>query len=514
MRSKTSLINAFVSMTTYIISILLGFISQKIFIQYLGNEYLGLNSLFVNIISVLAIVELGFGSAIIYNLYKPLSENNIEIINSLIQYYKKIYRIIAVVVLSLGVCLMPFLDTIVGKLTISRSIYFIFLLFLVDAVASYLLTYKRSIFYADQKTYIINIVHIGYLILLNASQVAVIILYKNYILYLVIKIIFRILENVIITLLANMEYPYLKTNNINQLDTSIKEEITKKVKGLLFHKIGSAVVFGTDNIIISMTKSLGVITVGLYSNYNMIIIAVSSLFSQTFSSVTATVGNLLIENNSTKTYKVYKNILLLNSWIYAFISASILCMIEPFIILWLGKDFLLSKFVLIVLVINLYIQGMRQTSNIFKNAAGIFYEDRYVPIFESILNIVFSILFAKFFGLAGIFIGTIVSSLLVYFYSYPKFVYGYVLKKNYVQYAKDYSKYIIGTFVSILPVFIITEMFKAYNQWIQLLINGVCCLIIPNFIYYLFFRKTTEYQYWKRIILSILTKAKKHIRIS
>ena len=496
-------------MIMYIITILIGFIAQAIFIKTLGNLYLGLNGLYGNIISILAIVELGFGAAIIYNLYRPLAENNQETIKSIMEYYKKIYRIIGVSVFILGLCVFPFLNKIVGEIAIRESIGFIFLLYLIDTVASYFLSYKRSIFYADQKTYVINVIHIGYLIFMNSLQIFTLLLYKNFIAYLVIKILFRIMENLVITILANIKYPFLKEKNIQRLNSSIRNDIIEKVKGLFFHQIGSALVLGTDFIIISMTQSLGIIIVGLYSNYNMIIVAVNGLFSQVFISITATVGNLLIENNSVQSYKVYKNMLLINSWIFTFVSASVLCMIEPFITLWIGSSYILPKFVLIILVINLYLYGMRSTCSTFKNAAGIFYEDRFVPIFELLLKIIFSLLFVKYFGLAGIFMGTIVSSFPLYFYSYPKFVYGVIFKKSNLQFAEDYIKYMIVTVISVLPTYLITDFYRFNSAWMQLLFNVVLCLIIPNIICYLFFRKTEEFQYGRGLVVGILQKIKK-----
>ena len=192
MRSQNSIKNTIVSILMSIITILIGLVTQKIFIKILGTEYLGINGLFTNILSMLAIAELGIGSAIIYSLYKPIAQNDKEKINSLIGFYKKSYRIIALIVSIIGICVIPFLEKIVGQTDIQESITFLYLLFLFDTVASYLLTYKRSILYASQKTYIINIVHILYLVLMNTLQIVILVLTRNYIAYLVIKIIFRI----------------------------------------------------------------------------------------------------------------------------------------------------------------------------------------------------------------------------------------------------------------------------------------------------------------------------------
>ena len=171
MRSKNSIINAIAAIVMYIVTILASFLTQRIFIRTLGNEYLGLNGLFNNILSMLAVVELGFGTAVIYNLYKPIADKDEKKINALMNFYRKTYNAISIVIFVLGICILPFLENIVGKVSIKENIKFLFILALIDVVVSYLLTYKRSILYSNQKTYIVNIVHIGYTILVNILEI-------------------------------------------------------------------------------------------------------------------------------------------------------------------------------------------------------------------------------------------------------------------------------------------------------------------------------------------------------
>lgn len=501
MRSKNSIKNAIMAIVMNIVTILIGFVSQKIFINTLGTEYLGLNGLFSNVISMLGIVELGLGSAIIYNLYKPISEKNIEQVKSLMIFYKTSYRVIAVIVAAIGLLIIPFLPLIVGETSIKENINLLYILFLVDIVASYLLTYKRSILYSDQKNYIINIVHIFYLVFLNVTQIFILLTTQNYIMYLVVKIIFRILENLILTYIANKKYEYIKEKNVAKISKNTKKDIYTKVKGLIYHKIGGFVVLGSDNIIIS--TFLGVKTVGLYSNYNLIIQALTNLFSQVFSSITASVGNLLIEKDKNKSYKVYKNILFLNSWIFAFASAGLLCIIEPFIRVWIGEQFILPFGVLLALVINFYMQGMRKTSNTFKEAAGIFYEDRHVPVLESIINIVASVILVNILGLAGVFIGTIISTFVLFFYSYPKFVYKPLFKRNYVQYFKDYIPYVITAIISVFVTYLIILNINIQNNILQIIVNLLVVIIVPNIIHIIVFFKTEEFKYFENIIKQI-----------
>ena len=307
MRLINSIKNVGAAMTSYILAMLIGIVAQSILVRYLGIEYTGLNGLFSNIVSMLSIAELGIGSAVVYHLYRPIAEKDTEKIKSLMGFYKKAYRFIAVVIGIVGICIIPFLNIIVGETTISsKEIYVIFGLFLFDTVCSYLLTYKRSLLYADQKNYVINLIHILYTVFLNAVQIYIIITMRNFILYLIVKVIFRILENLIITIYTNKKYPYILEKNIEKLDNDIFKDIMKKVKALLYHKVGGYLIDGTDNVIISMF--LGISSVGIITNYKVILNAMSSLISQIFNAITASVGNLLVSESKEKVYDTYKKL--------------------------------------------------------------------------------------------------------------------------------------------------------------------------------------------------------------
>jgi O-antigen/teichoic acid export membrane protein len=280
------------------LAIIIGLVAQRVFINTLGTEYLGINGLFTSIVSMLALAELGLGSAIYYHLYKPVAKNDSTKVRSIIDFYKKGYRLIAAAVFVLGLLFVPFLSAIVGNVNISESIYVIYLLFLFDVVASYLLIYKRAVLYVDQNSHIISSVHLVYLILLNALQIAILILTGNFYLYLIIKIVMRLAENVVLTHISNKKYPYLKGATTAKLDATTKADIYKKVRGLSYHKVASYIVMGTDNIIISVF--LGVAVVGLYSNYLLVTTAILMLMGQAFTAITASVGNLLVDNDTRK----------------------------------------------------------------------------------------------------------------------------------------------------------------------------------------------------------------------
>lgn len=412
---------------------------------------------------------------------------------------------IALVILIIGIILLPFIPRIVGETTVTDNLRALFLMYLLNAIVSYLLTYKRSMLYASQKNYVISMIKSAVVILKNISQMLILLITKNFILFLIAQIICTILENLIINLSVNKKYPYIKDlTAVLDVDKKIKKDVMTKVKGLLFHKIGGFIVLGTDNIIISMTKGLGVIAVGIYNNYYMIINSAKTLFSTVINSLTASVGNLLIEKDKSKVRSIYQSMLLLNSWLFCFCSISIYCMIEPFIKIWIGEEYLLSKFVLIILVINLYVQGMRNTSNTFKEAAGIFYEDRFVPLIESIVNIAMSLILVQILGLGGVFVGTITSTMVLLLYSYPKYVYKLVLGGTYLEYFKLHIKHGLVTLIICLFTAYLSNFIIIPNVWLQLILNGILCLLVPNTLYFLFAMKMPEFDFYKQKLKTIL----------
>lgn len=441
MRTKNTILNVIATILLFSIKVLLNFIGRTLLIRYLGDNYNGISSLFSNIVSILSIADMGIGSAIIYNLYKPVSENDINTIKSIMKFYKQCYHIIAIVVFFIGLCILPFISDLVGVINIADNIFILFLLFLTDTVLSYLFTYKRSILYVNQRNYIISYIDILYYMILNTGQILIIIYSKNYLLYLVFMIVCRFVENIVINYYVNKKYRYLTDRAVEKINIKIKKDIVEKVKGLLFHQIGSYIVLGTDNIIIS--KFLGVIYVGFYSNYLIILNPISSIISQIISATTASVGNLLVEKDTGKNYNIYRKISLICFWLYSFSSICIFFLAQDFIKIWLGNKYLLSNKVLLVLVFNFYLQGMRCAIGVFKTAAGIYYEDRYVPVVESIINIIISIILVNKLGISGVLIGTIISSIPLFLYSFPFLVYKRMFEKSVKYYFGEQLKYLI-----------------------------------------------------------------------
>ncbi len=436
---KTPFKNSLTSFIASLCAIAIKFFTQRIFLHVLGSEFLGINSLFSSIISMLSIAELGIGSAIIYNLYTPIKNGNSEKIATLMKFYKKAYRYVALTASCIGLAIVPFLHLFTNGVPADVNVYLIYLLFMVGTISSYFLSYYRSMLYADQKNYIISFVHIAYLVILNAIQVLILLTTKNYYLYLGVKILFDILENIIISRVVLKKYPYMAHKNTEPLDHETRHDIALKVKGLLFHRIGGFIINGTDNSIIAYF--LGVVTVGFYANYLVIINALESIFGQIIVALVPTVGHILVDKDKNKSFLTFRKVRFVTFLISLFSTTGLLVCTQPFISIWLGAKYLLPISTLLVLSINHFQRIMRNAYLTFKEAAGIYHEDRFVPLIESVINIIASVILVQFIGLPGVFIGTILSSLVLWCYSYPKYVYKPLFGRSYSRYAIETIAY-------------------------------------------------------------------------
>lgn len=504
MRKKKAIYNSLAAFISNIINIVISFISRSFFIKLLGIEYLGINGLFSNVISMLSIAELGIGSAIIFNLYKPIANDNKREISALMNFYKKAYSYISIIVLAIGLILVPFLPLIVGETTININLTITYLIFLVEILVSYFLSYKRSLLFATQNNYIVNTIHIGYIIVLNSIQILFLYLTKNYYIHILLRVLMQLIENIIINTIINRKYPYLREYRKEKISKNVEKDIFKKVKALFLHKIGGFLVLGTDNIIIS--AFINIKTVGLYANYTLIINNLNNLFKQFILAVTPSVGNLLVNNNKESSYSIFNKIRFLNTYISIFVGCMLIGLLNPFITIWLGKEYLFSISVIIVLVINYYLLSNRNTYNVFKDAAGIFFEDRFVPLIESLLNIIFSIILVKKIGLIGVFIGTFISSLALWCYSYPKYVYKKIFDRSYKNYIKETLGYFILYIVILMIQLKLLNLVSINSIYLNFGYSFIVSFLLPNIVMILLFRKSDNFKYYFKILKNIFNK--------
>lgn len=488
-----------------IFTTILQFICRTVFIQILGSTYLGVNGLFSNILSMLSLAELGIGSAIVFSMYKPISNNDERKIAQLLNFYKTAYRVVSLVVLIIGLCITPFLDFFIKDTKGIENIQYIFILILLNTVVSYLYAYKGSILNADQKAYVVVIIRNIFSVIQNVVQIILLYLTGNFICYLLVQIITTFAANVFQSKYVDKKYPFLINYKRDKLSQDEKQDIIKRVKGMMMHKIGGFVLNGTDNLVIS--KFVGVIYVGLYSNYLMIINIVKSYLSQITNGISASVGNLVAEDRS-KSYGIFKSILLGHFWIYGFCFFSFWIIFQPFISCWLGENYLIDKSVLFVVLINFYLNGIQECSNTFINASGLFWETRKKPIFECLINLFVSIILAWKIGFIGVFLGTTISYFCTFWIN-PYILYRDIFFKNVTLY---FIKIFIFSTITIMYALLVDFLLTTYidvNIFYDVFIRIVVSIVVPNFSFILIFWRLDDFALYKNIIMKIKFKYKK-----
>lgn len=492
MRTKNAIKNIAMSLFSQIVILILGFVSRKVFIDNLGAEYLGVNGLLTNVLSMMVLIEGGIGISIVYNLYKPLAENNKEKIIALVQLYKKAYKILALIILIISCGLYPILGFIMKSDEPIKGMFVVYAIFVGKNIISYLNAYKWALINADQKGYVLARSNLIFQIITTIAKISILILTQSYIIFLLMEIGVFILQNITNTFIVYKRYPYLKEKSKYSIDNDTKENINKNVRAMFLHNIGGYLVFSTDNILIS--TFISVKAVGLYSNYTMVIGQLAALLNPVIDGIGASVGNLIATESEEKTYEIFKISYFISFWIYSFATVFLYALLQPFINWWIGEEYLLDKFTFIVILINFYLNGTRGPIGTFKNKAGFFVQDKYVPVIEGFINLIGSLILIKYFGLVGVFLGTTVSSLLTGFWNQPRIVYKHLFKIEVKTYFIRYIIFaIITIFTSVITLNICDLIINGEN-FSSLIYRGIICAIVPNLIYVLIFFKTKEFK--------------------
>lgn len=496
-RTLNSIKNIKFTLIGQLLSILLSFISRTVFIYYLSAEYLGLNGLFTNIISLLSLAELGVGSAITFSIYKPLANNDIPKIRVLMRLFKKAYIFIGIFMLVAGVLFTPFLGFFIKELPQIENLELIYILFLITSSLTYFFSYKRALIIADQKKYIDSVYHYAFLIIVNIVQIIVLITLGNYILFLLVKLFFTLLENYLISLKATKLYPFLKQKCDDNIDSEEKITIVNNIKALMLHRIGSIIVTGTDNLLIS--KFVGIVSVGLYSNYLLIIGTLNTFYSLIFQSMTASIGNLGAIESKQRTKLTFEAIDFFAFWLYAFSSIALFNLFNPFIKLWIGESYVFNNKIVFVIAINFFIQGLRKSVLTFRDALGLFWYDRYKPIFESTFNLIFSIYLAIEYGIIGVLLGTTFSTILTASWIEPYVLYKYGFSSKFNEYLKRFVSRVLMLMIIGFCTWRLTNIVEEITIKgfiIMLSIN----IIVPNICFVVIYFKTKEFKFLVSLI--------------
>lgn len=476
-----------------ILSILMGFFTRWMFIALLGKEYLGVSGLFTNVLSLLSLANLGFDTAIIYSLYKPLADGDVVSVKGYMHVYKRVYRVVGATVFVLGCILMPFLPHLIkGTVTIPENIYIIYLLFLFQSASSYFFSYKQSLLTASQQNRVISLYHSIFMVLRNIGEMAVLFFFHAYIPTLICIIVFQLAENAWIARVTDKRFPFLTDSSAGEISVDQKQALKENVKSLFLYKISGTIISSTDNILIS--KFQGLASVGLYSNYVYIVDVIRTFLSYIFYSMTASIGNYNATESKDANEKMFYNLFFASFWLYGFTGICLGVLLNPFISLWIGEDYLLPSWTVFIIIVNYYTAGVQYASTTYREVTGLFKVGKYRPLIAALINLVVSIILAYPLGISGILLGTIISRVCVYFWFDPYIIHKKLFNRKLKYYFVTYMLYALISLGVGAICLIICNSIPSFHQWIAFLVKTLICAVLPNLSFFILFKKRVEFQ--------------------
>lgn len=507
MRTKNSMLNMLVGVVGQLLSLILAFAGRLVFIHYLSSAYLGVNGLFSDVLGMLNLAELGIGSAMIFSLYLPAANNDEAALTRLMNLYRLLYRAVAGFVLVIGLCLMPFLRFLIKGGEGIEHLYLIYLLYLLQSVSSYLLSYKNSIYLAYQKAYLKTALDQVFSILRLLGQIAVLVLTQNFILYLMVQLFVPLLSSVVISRKVDREFPYLK----NSRDLPEKDEcrrILKNIGALSMHKLATVVVRGTDNLL--MSAFVGLSTVGIYSNYKLVLTNITYLVSRVTTAFTGSIGNLYATESRARVYEIYRVLDLCGFLLYGYLAGGMAVLFNLFVRLVFGADYLFSQTIVLIIVAEFFISGLRQINLQFREAMGLFWYDRYKAIAEAAINLVVSIFLAQRWGVAGIIGGTIISSVTTCVWVEPYVLMRYGMEEAWQEklkcYFSEYARRIaVVAGAAALSHLVIRFLPDTNLGWF--VVDGLLYTAVFGVLILLIYSRTEEFQYlWDKTLRKLHSK--------
>lgn len=491
------------------VAILLPFITRTVMIKVLGAEYLGLNSLFTSILSVLSISELGFGSAIVFSMYKPISEDDNETICALLNVYKKIYNIIGSIILVCGLCVIPFLPKLIsGDYPADINLYVLYVIYLLNTVISYyLFAYKTALFSAYQRNDLASKISAIINFLSNIVCTLVLFTVRNYYAYTLVIPLTTIATNVATAYLSKKTFPDIVCKG--NISKDMKEGIKKRIIGLLSFKIYNVIFTSVDTIVIS--GFLGLTPLAIFNNYYYIQSGVVAFLSVLTNSITAGVGNKMVTDSKEENYSDFKKFVFANGWICSWCAVCLFCLYQHFMVIWMGEELVFPFSTMLLMVLYFLIPRITTMTYTYREAAGLWWEDRFRPLVSTVFNLVINIVLVKLIGMNGVIISTLLCTVLInvpwgtiilfnkYFMCSPK---EYFLKIIY---------YIAVTVVASGVSLAVCNLFTSAGI-IALFVKFLICVIVPNIVFWLFYRKMSEYSYLKWLVKQLFNSAVKKIK--
>ena len=484
--------NIIAGLVQHALNLFLVWLGRFIFVRVLSADYLGINGLFSNVINVLAIADLGIPTAMAYSLYKPIAEGDTKKIASIVAFFRKIYLVISFAVLVIGLAMIPLLPFIVNLENPIPNLNLYYILILLNTVFSYLFIYRTTLMTADQKDYILQNYIVIFRIVTFAAQVTVLLVFHNYLFYLAAGVIVLLISNLVQNRVTLRHYPYLKdpAENLGEEDKKI---IWKNVFDLFLYRLCGIIQNNTDSILISLYA--GTVFVGYYSNYQVIVLAITTIINIVFNSVKASLGSLFASKDASldKKRKAYWTMELINFWIVAFCSTCFVCLFQSFIGLSFGSEYVIGFGMVIAIVLNFYTSNIRQSIWAFRETMGFFHEVRLITAVTAVLNIVLSVVMGYFWGMFGILIATVIARMVYAWWKEPVVLFGKYLESPVRKYFITYFlRFLLFAAVCMVTFFACEVACFVPNQILGFALKTLICLILPNVMFWLVFHKNKD----------------------
>lgn len=488
-----------------VITMLAHFVLRYVFIRELNEATLGVETMYTDILTVLSLAELGVGTAVNYSLYGPVARGEKEKIKSYMLLYKRAYRVIAVVIAVVGILLVPFLPWILkdpGNITVQEMrIYY--LIFLFNTVSTYFVAYKYSLTNAEQKNYIQTNVNTVTKLISYACQTLALLVLPDFMLYLLIQAGVELAQKVFVSWYLNRKYPILKEKDVEPLSKAENDEVIKKVKALMLHRIGDMARLQTDSIIIG--AFVGTVQAGMMSNYKMFISSVTNYINVILNAVISSFGNLIATEGKEKQFLLFKVYRFFAIWVYGFSAVGFFLLLTPLIVLFAGEKWILPSSIITWYLIDYFFKGERVVLSNFKTAAGVFEQDKYLTLIQGGVNLVISLALVTRIGMAGVYIGTVISGLIANI-TKPVIIYQVCFQKSARSYFRDSFKYlaVIGAALAILiPLRNILMPQVTIPGFVMMM---VIITVVFNGIFLIVFGRSDEFQYLYQMVMGKLKK--------
>lgn len=509
-RLEKSAKNISLTLVSNIVDSLLGVVSRTVFIHSLGTSYLGLAGLLSNILGLLSISDLGIASAIGFSLYKPLAKDDHKTVSALMTLYRKAYQVIAIIVFVCGVGLYHCLDFFVPPEQQPSEIGLAYFVYLANTVLGYLLSYKITLLTSDNHGYRLAPLTIGMSIVQTMAQVICLLLFQSYTVYLVVWLLCSALRMIIGNRLITNWYSQVNFKSSEKLDNSTKYQIKRNIGGLVISKIGTYLVDSTDNLII--TKMVSLAATGINSNYMLIRNMVNNYISTVFGGISASMGNIVAVETDEKKRGIFDTLMFCAYFVYSFEAVCFMCLFNPFIgELWLGREYTFDTLTVVLIVISNYQTGLRIPVIAMKSAAGKYMEDAWVPFGFAAINLVVSVFLANYMGVAGVFLGTIIGSLLTADWYRPIVIYRHVLHAPVKIYFKKQLKYILLGLSLVAVTYTVTVFIKTPYPILTFFLKALLATSIPLAVNTLLFWRTSEFQAVKAMAFRLLNRIRNTI---